>query len=198
MQSTVCAFRCQLPDDCFSDPAFQSWSSWEHCLLTATFRATGSPFVRSIHHDGPPACRKSNFGLEDRTDFYKFHTNEPTTRSNHELKWEIPVNKVHKGMSAIPNYNFSESLSPLDFELLSKDLLEADLGISLENFKDGKDKRHRLKVFTFILFARASPVHGGLLFGSSRVLRRIQPTDATHKNRMPCNARSHRWRPPGC
>ncbi len=46
--------------------------------------------MRSIHHDGPPACRKSNFGLEDRTDFYKFHTNEPTTRSNHELKWEIP------------------------------------------------------------------------------------------------------------
>ena len=47
--------------------------------------------MRSIHHDGPPACRKSIFGLEDRTDFYKFHTNEPTTRSNHELKWEIPA-----------------------------------------------------------------------------------------------------------
>ena len=46
--------------------------------------------MRSIHHDGPAACRKSIFGLEDRTDFYKFHTNEPTTRSNHELKWEIP------------------------------------------------------------------------------------------------------------
>jgi len=90
VQSTVCAFRCLLPDERSSNPAFQSWSSWEHCLLTATFRATGSPFVRSIHHDGPPACRKSIFGLEDRTDFYKFYTNEPTTRSNHELKWEIP------------------------------------------------------------------------------------------------------------
>lgn len=38
------------------------------------------------------------------------------------------------------NYDFTENLSPLDFELLSKDLLEADLGIKLENFKEGRDK----------------------------------------------------------
>jgi hypothetical protein len=38
------------------------------------------------------------------------------------------------------NYDFTTSLSPLDFELLSKDLLEAELGISLENFKEGRDK----------------------------------------------------------
>ena len=38
------------------------------------------------------------------------------------------------------NYDLNKLLSPLDFELLSKDLLEADLGIRLENFKTGKDR----------------------------------------------------------
>ena len=37
------------------------------------------------------------------------------------------------------NYDFTQSLSPLDFELLSKDLLEAELGLRFENFKEGKD-----------------------------------------------------------
>ncbi|HEU5124984.1 MAG TPA: hypothetical protein VFW05_13090 [Verrucomicrobiae bacterium] len=38
------------------------------------------------------------------------------------------------------DYNFTDSLSALDFELLSKDLLEAELGIQLENFSEGRDK----------------------------------------------------------
>lgn len=38
------------------------------------------------------------------------------------------------------NYDFTSTLSPLDFELLSKDLLEAELGIRLENFREGRDK----------------------------------------------------------
>jgi hypothetical protein len=38
------------------------------------------------------------------------------------------------------NYDFTTSLSPIDFELLSKDLLEAELGIILENFSEGRDK----------------------------------------------------------
>lgn len=38
------------------------------------------------------------------------------------------------------NYDFTNCLSPLDFELLSKDLLEAELGIRLENFREGRDK----------------------------------------------------------
>lgn len=38
------------------------------------------------------------------------------------------------------NYAFSESLSPIDFELLSKDLLEADLGVKFETFREGRDK----------------------------------------------------------
>jgi hypothetical protein len=38
------------------------------------------------------------------------------------------------------NYDFTDCLSPLDFELLSKDLLEADLGIKLENFREGRDQ----------------------------------------------------------
>jgi hypothetical protein len=38
------------------------------------------------------------------------------------------------------NYDFTNSLSPLDFELLSKDLLEAELCIRLENFREGRDK----------------------------------------------------------
>lgn len=37
------------------------------------------------------------------------------------------------------NYDFTTTLSPLDFELISKDLLEADLGIRFENFREGKD-----------------------------------------------------------
>lgn len=38
------------------------------------------------------------------------------------------------------DYDFTACLSPLDFELLSKDLLEAELGIHLENFSEGRDK----------------------------------------------------------
>jgi hypothetical protein len=38
------------------------------------------------------------------------------------------------------DYDFTACLSPLDFELLSKDLLEAELGIHLENFGEGRDK----------------------------------------------------------
>ena len=38
------------------------------------------------------------------------------------------------------DYDFTASLSPLDFEILSKDLLEAQLGIQLENFAEGRDK----------------------------------------------------------
>jgi len=38
------------------------------------------------------------------------------------------------------SYDFTSTLSPLDFELLSKDLLEAELGIRLENFREGRDK----------------------------------------------------------
>jgi ABC-type cobalamin/Fe3+-siderophores transport system ATPase subunit len=37
-------------------------------------------------------------------------------------------------------YDFTACLSPLDFEVLSKDLLEAELGIQLENFSEGRDK----------------------------------------------------------
>lgn len=38
------------------------------------------------------------------------------------------------------DYDFAACLSPLDFELLSKDLLEAELEIRLENFSEGRDK----------------------------------------------------------
>ena len=38
------------------------------------------------------------------------------------------------------SYDFKKCLSPIDFELLCKDLLEADLGIQLENFSEGRDK----------------------------------------------------------
>lgn len=38
------------------------------------------------------------------------------------------------------NYDFTACLSPLDFELLTKDLLEVELGIQLENFSEGRDK----------------------------------------------------------
>jgi hypothetical protein len=38
------------------------------------------------------------------------------------------------------DYDFTACLSPLDFELLSKDLLGAELGIQLENFSEGRDR----------------------------------------------------------
>ena len=38
------------------------------------------------------------------------------------------------------DYDFTDCPSPIDFELLSKDLLEAELGIQLENFSEGRDK----------------------------------------------------------
>lgn len=38
------------------------------------------------------------------------------------------------------NYDLSSLLSPIDFEILSKDLLEAELKVSFENFREGKDK----------------------------------------------------------
>lgn len=38
------------------------------------------------------------------------------------------------------DYDFTSCLSPLDFELLSKDLLEAELGVRLENFREGRDR----------------------------------------------------------
>lgn len=38
------------------------------------------------------------------------------------------------------DYDFVACLSALDFELLSKDLLEAELNIQLENFSEGRDK----------------------------------------------------------
>ena len=38
------------------------------------------------------------------------------------------------------NYDLHGLLSPIDFELLTRDLLEAELGFPFENFKDGKDK----------------------------------------------------------
>lgn len=38
------------------------------------------------------------------------------------------------------NYDFTSCLSSLDFELLSKDLLEAETGRKLENFKEGRDQ----------------------------------------------------------
>jgi hypothetical protein len=38
------------------------------------------------------------------------------------------------------DYDFTDCLSALDFELLCKDLLEVELGIQLENFSEGRDK----------------------------------------------------------
>jgi hypothetical protein len=49
------------------------------------------------------------------------------------------------------DYDFTDCLSALDFELLSKDLLEAELGIQLENFSEGRDKGIDL---------RYAPLHG--------------------------------------
>ena len=38
------------------------------------------------------------------------------------------------------DYDFTACLSPLDFELLSKDLLDVELGVQFENFSEGRDK----------------------------------------------------------
>jgi len=64
------------------------------------------------------------------------------------------------------DYDFTACLSPLDFELLSKDLLEAELGIQLENFAEGRDKGIDL---------RYAPARGtGRLIGGSSTLGTLQ------------------------
>jgi hypothetical protein len=40
----------------------------------------------------------------------------------------------------MPNYDFTSALSPLDFEHLSMDLLEAELGLRFESFREGRDR----------------------------------------------------------
>lgn len=40
----------------------------------------------------------------------------------------------------MPDYDFTSTLSPLDFEILSKDLLQVELGVTLELFSEGRDK----------------------------------------------------------
>lgn len=55
------------------------------------------------------------------------------------------------------NYNFTELLSPLDFELLSKDLLEAELKIRFENFSEGRDNGIDLRYATY-RYPKSSPV----------------------------------------
>jgi len=58
-------------------------------------------------------------------------------------------------------YDFNSSLSPMDFELLCKDLLEADLNVQLENFREGRDKgidlRHAPAHSSISLNPTASP-----------------------------------------
>ena len=40
----------------------------------------------------------------------------------------------------MPDYDFTSTLSPLDFEILSRDLLQEELTITLETFSEGRDK----------------------------------------------------------
>ena len=47
----------------------------------------------------------------------------------------------------MPNYDF-KTLSPIDFEILSRDLLREELGIRLENFKSGRDRGIDLRYCT--------------------------------------------------
>jgi hypothetical protein len=80
------------------------------------------------------------------------------------------------------NYDFTSSLPPLDFKLLSKDLLEAELGILLENFRDGRDKGIDLRYAPqsiLVLFANQEidevvrnvfPVHRFRELGRQRLL----------------------------
>ena len=39
----------------------------------------------------------------------------------------------------MPNYDF-KTLSPIDFEILVRDLLQEELGVRLESFKSGRDR----------------------------------------------------------
>src|SRR5256885_9829455 len=66
----------------------------------------------------------------------------------------------------MPNYDFTASLSPLDFELLSKDLLEAELGVRLENFRQGPDKGIDLR-YAPSLPERPVLVVGGIEFAEA-------------------------------
>jgi Novel STAND NTPase 3/Restriction endonuclease len=78
-----------------------------------------------------------------------------------------PALRGGKISDIMANYDFTASLSPLDFELLSKDLLEAELGIQLENFSEGRDKGIDL---------RYAPVRG-----AGRMLFNLQDVSASQR-----------------
>ena len=50
-------------------------------------------------------------------------------------------------IKAMPNYDF-KTLSPIDFEILTRDLLQEELGLRLENFKSGRDQGIDLRYCT--------------------------------------------------
>jgi len=50
----------------------------------------------------------------------------------------------------LKEYDFNKLLSPLDFELLSRDLIQRELNITFESFKEGRDQGIDFKFSTFI------------------------------------------------
>lgn len=50
----------------------------------------------------------------------------------------VPAFRDHCGLLRMADYDFHQ-LSPLDLEILARDLLQAHWGVTLENFKGGKD-----------------------------------------------------------
>jgi len=49
----------------------------------------------------------------------------------------------------LQEYDFNKLLSPLDFELLSRDLIQRELGVTFESFKEGRDQGIDFKFSTF-------------------------------------------------
>lgn len=67
----------------------------------------------------------------------------------------------------MPNYDFTSALSPIDFERLSQDLLEADIGVRFENFREGRDQGIDLRYAP----ARIRPLGRADIFGQKPGIR---------------------------
>lgn len=69
------------------------------------------------------------------------------------------------------NYDFTAVLSAIDFELLSKELLEAELGFRLENFREGPDKGIDLRYAPILQVQSAASLRSLLASGKATIVQ---------------------------
>ena len=74
----------------------------------------------------------------------------------------------------MPNYDF-RSLSPIDFEIIVRDLLQEELGVTLESFKSGKDLGKENKLLFSVLIDGEKDKDGGEIVLPMFVKPKVSP-----------------------